>query len=180
MKAMVNPFQLIADRLADLGIFSFFLPWLITAAVFWGLLKKSGIFGSTINAILSLSVSFFLWGYLISAYAVDIGTPLSIFITQGTVFILVFLFGLVAASMFYPKFGEVLTGVFKGKLMIWIFMAIFFGVLFFTSGLHRVLIWGPETTGVESDVGTMVIILIALIVGVLILVGVQRAGGVSV
>ncbi len=173
---MVNPFQIIAERLASLGVFSFFLPWIITAAVMWGLLKRSKMFDQTINAILSIAVSFFLWGYL-ARTAFDIGAPLGAFITQGFVLILVFVFGLVGASMFYPKFSDTLAEVFKGSWVIWMFIGLFFGVLFFTSGLYTVLFPTGPGTGVQADVQSMIIMLVALIIGILILVGVQRGVG---
>ena len=173
---MVNPFQLITERLADLGVFSFFLPWLITAAVMWGLLKRSKIFDSTINAILSIAVSFFVWGFLAQT-AFEIGAPLAAFITQGFVFMLVFVFALVGASMFYPKFSETLSEVFKSSTMIWIFIGLFVGVLFFTSGLFTVLFPGSPSTGIQADVQAMVVMLVALIIGILILVGVSRGVG---
>jgi len=173
---MVNPFQIITERLADLGIFSFFIPWIITAAVMWGLLKRSKIFDPTINAILSIAISFFVWGYLANT-AFEIGAPLSAFITQGFVLMLVFVFGLVGASMFYPDFSKTLTEAFKSSWIIWMFIGLFFGVIFFTSGLYQVLISGPPGTGVQADVNAMIIMLVALIIGILILVGVQRGVG---
>jgi len=173
---MVNPFQLITERLVDLGVFSFFLPWVITAAVMWGLLKRSKIFDPTINAILSIAVSFFVWGYLAQT-AFEIGAPLAAFITQGFVLMLVFVFGLVGSSMFYPKFSETLIEVFKSSWIIWLFLGLFVGVLFFTSGLHEVLFYGSTGTGIQADVQGMIIMLAALIIGILILVGVQKGAG---
>jgi hypothetical protein len=173
---MVNPFQIITERLIDLGVFSFFIPWVITAAVMWGLLKRSKIFDPTINAILSIAVSFFVWGYLANT-AFGIGEYLAAFITQGFVLMLVFVFGLVGASMFYPKFSDTLTEVFKSSWIIWMFIGIFFGILFFTSGLYKVLGPGPSGPGVQADVQAMIIMLIALIIGILVLVGVQRGAG---
>lgn len=170
---MVNPFQLITEKLAELGVFSFFLPWVVTAAVMWGLLKRSKIFEPTINAILSIAVSFFVWGYLAQT-AFEIGKPLAAFITQGFVFMLVFVFGLVGASMFYPKFSENLTELFKSSAMIWLFLGLFVGVLFFTSGLFTVLFPGPPSTGIQADVQAMIVMLVALIVGILILAGVSK------
>jgi len=173
---MANPFQLIAEKLQELGIIGFFLPWLITAAIFWGLLRKSKMFESPIvNAILSLSASFFVFSYLYTASSFELGTALATFVTQATVIIIVFLFSLIGASMFYPKFGDVLTEKFKGT-MVWVFIGLFMGALFFTSGLYVVLNNIP-TGGVQSDVYTLIIILVALIVGMLILVGVSRGMG---
>ena len=172
----MNPFEIITERLTNLGIFSFFIPWIITAAVMWGLLKRSKMFDPSINAILSIAISFFIWGYL-GRTAFDMSGPLATFITQGFVLMLVFVFGLVGASMFYPKFSDTLTEVFKSSTMIWIFLGLFVGALFFTSGLYKVLGSGPSGTGIQADVQAMIIMLVALIIGILILVGVQRGTG---
>jgi LPXTG-motif cell wall-anchored protein len=173
---MLNPFQLIAQRMVELGAINFFIPWIITTTIFWALLTKSKMFESSlVNAILSISVAFLVWGYLVSPIAIGLGKSLSIFITQGLVLIIVFMVALLGASMFYPKFGETLTTAFKSKTMIWIFIAIFFGGLFFTSGLYRVLINGLPSTGKQSDVLTLIIMLVALIIGMLILVGVKSS-----
>lgn len=173
---MASPFEIIAERLVDLGVFSFFLPWIITAAIMWGLLKRSKMFDTSINAILSIAVSFFIWGYLAQS-AFEIGGPLSTFITQGFVFMLMFVFGLIASSMFYPDFSKTLTEVFKSSTMIWVFLGLFVGALFFTSGLYQVLTVGPETTGIQADVQGMIILMVGLIIGIFILVGVSRGTG---
>ena len=170
---MVNTFEIIAQRLLDLGIFGFFLPWVITAAIFWGLLKKSQLFDNIINAVLSIALSFFIWGYLITAYATEIAGPISAFIMQGFVITLVFVFGLVTSSMFYPKFSEMLTETLKSKSVVWMFIGIFI-ILFFTSGLYKLMFTGPFPTGIQGDVLAMVIILVALIIGMFILVSFQK------
>jgi uncharacterized membrane protein YphA (DoxX/SURF4 family) len=61
--------------------------------------------------------------------------------------------------------------------MIWIFLGIFVGILFFTSGLYTILFVGFPSTGIQADVGAMIVMLVALIIGILILVGVQRGAG---
>jgi hypothetical protein len=171
---MLDPFHLIIDRMTELGVINFFIPWIITTTVFWALLNKSKIFESPfVNAILSISVAFLFWGYLISPVAIQLGKNLSLFIAQGFVIIIVFMFGLLGASMFYPKFGEFLTESFKKRTMIWVFLALFFGVLFFTSGMYKVLIWENPTPGVRTDVTMLIVMLSALIIGMLILVGVK-------
>ena len=171
---MLDPFHLIIDRLIELGVINFFIPWIITTTVFWALLNKSKIFTSPfVNAILAISVAFLVWGYLVSPIAIQLGTHLSVFIMQGFVIIIVFLFGLLGASMFYPKFDEFLVGAFKKRTIIWVFLALFFGVLFFTSGMYKVLIWELPPPGVRADVTMLIVMLSALIIGMLILVGVK-------
>jgi hypothetical protein len=175
---MLDPFHLIVDRLINLGVINFFIPWIITSTVFWALLNKSKLFGSAfVNAILSISLAFLFWGYLVSPVAIQLGTHMSMFIAQGFVIIFVFLFGLLGASMFYPKFDEFLTGAFKKRTMIWVFLALVFGVLFFTSGMYKVLIWESPAPGVRGDVTMLIIMLVALIIGMLILVAAKYGLG---
>jgi hypothetical protein len=178
MKVMLDPFHLIIDRMIKLGVINFFIPWILSSTVFWALLNKSKIFESHfVNAIISISVAFLVWGYLVSPAAIQLGTPLSLFITQGFVLIIVFLFGLVGASMFYPKFDEFLIGAFKKRTIIWVFLALFFGILFFTSGMYRVLIPEIPSSGVNADVTMLIAMLVALIIGMLILVAAKYGLG---
>jgi hypothetical protein len=130
-----------------------------------------------VNAIISISVAFLVWGYLVSPAAIQLGTPLSLFITQGFVLIIVFLFALLGASMFYPKFDEFLIGAFKKRTIIWVFLALFFGALFFTSGMYKVLIPQFPSGGASGDVSMLIVMLVALIIGMLILVGVKYGIG---
>ncbi len=172
---MPDLFRPIAEKLIELGFLGFFLPWLITAAIFWGLLRKSKLFDSIIiNAILALSASFFLWGYLIGPTAIEIGGPLSIFMAQVSVLILVIVFGLVGASMFYPDLSKTLGETFKSRSAMYIMIALFFG-LFFTSGLYRILIPEDAFTGPQGDVYTLVLILAIMIGGLFITIGIQSS-----
>jgi len=170
---MPDIFRPIAEKLIDLGILGFLLPWMITAAIFYALLKKSNLFDSMlINAILSLSVSFFLWGFLVGGTAVDIGAPLASFMAQGSILIIIIIFGLIASSSFYPDLNKTLEETFKTRSAMYIMIAVFC-LLFFTSGLYRVFIPENTFTGPRSDVYTLIVILAVLIIGLFILVGVQ-------
>jgi len=170
---MADIFRPIAEKLIDLGILGFLLPWMITAAIFYALLKKSNLFDSMlINAILSLAVSFFLWGFLVGGTAVDIGAPLATFVAQGSVLIIIIIFGLIASSSFYPDLNKTLEETFKTRSAMYIMIAVFC-LLFFTSGLYRVFIPEGTFTGPRSDVYTLIVILAVLIIGLFILVGVQ-------
>ena len=170
---MADIFRPVAQKLIDLGILGFLLPWLITAAIFYGLLRKSKLFDSIlINAILALATSFFLWGFLVGGTAVDIGAPLATFMAQGSIIIIIIIFGLIAASSFYPELNKTLGETFKTRSAMYIMIAVFF-ILFFTSGLYRVFIPEGSLTGPNADVYTLIVILAVLIIGLFILVGVQ-------
>ena len=176
---MVSPFQLAAERLAETGFYSFLIPWILSAAVLWGLLKKSNMFeSSTVNGLISLSASFLVWAYLIGPGAIDIAATASTFVMQAGILLFVFLFGLIASSMFYPKFTETMIEGFKSRSLVSIIIAVLF-VLFFTSGLYKVLIGEPiegepEPSQEEKDVLNMVIIIGILIITIGILVSVTR------
>lgn len=173
---MVNPFQLIAERLAEYGFYNFFLPWIITTAVFWGLFKKSGILGSdVVNGVLALAVSFFIWGYLISPAAVEITTPLSTFFTQMSIIVLVFLFGIVGASMLYPDFGGALKESIRGGGWLWVSIVIAV-LLVFMSGLGGVIFKRPGI-GVGGDITTIIYVLAVIVIGIFILSTVTSGGG---
>lgn len=172
---MTDLFRPIAEKLVELGILGFLLPWMITAAIFWGLLKKSNLFDSVIiNAILALSVSFFLWGYLIGATAIELGAPLATFMAQASILILVMVFGLVAASMFYPDLNKTLGETFKTRSAMYIMIALFFG-LFFTSGLYKIIIPTEIFTGPQGNVYTLILVLAILIGGLFIIIGIQSS-----
>jgi len=172
---MVDLFRPIAEKLIDLGILGFLLPWMITAAIFYGLLRKSKLFESDIiNAILALSASFFLWGYLIGATAIELGAPLATFMAQGAVLILVMVFGLIAASMFYPDLNKTLGETFKTRSAMYIMIALFFG-LFFTSGLYKIIIPPDIFTGPQGDVYTLILVLAILVGGLFIIIGIQSS-----
>ncbi len=171
---MVSPFEIAAQKIGELGFFNFVIPFFITLAVFYGLLKRSNLFSTGINALLSISVSFFIWGYLVTTSGAELGVPFSKFFTQTTVIILVFLFSLVGASMFYPDFNEALKKAFPGGQFVWLFFGILIVIFFVTSGLGNV-------TGIQnligSQAGVMVLVLFLLFIGVLIATLAGGGGG---
>lgn len=174
---MANPFEAITQRMAELGFFDFLLPFLITSAVIWGLLERSRIFEGKIavNAVISLSFSFLIWGYLSSASAMKIGLPFSTFVTQVSIMSFVFLLSLVVISMFYPDFtaqlGESLG---RGATMIGIGIGIAV-FLFFSSGLAQIL--GIGGLVAKGDVGIVILMLAVFIIMLFIISGIAGPGG---
>lgn len=174
---MVGPFEVAARQIAELGFFNFVVPFLITGAVFYGLLRKAGVFSTAVDAVISLSVSFFIWGYLVTTAGAELGAPLSKFITQVSVIIIMFLFVLLGAALFYPDLNEVLKRLMPSGQWIWIFLGVFIVFFFITSGLGNVLGFGQIFAG--SPAGVIVLILLFLFLGVLIasLIGGEYPGG---
>ena len=167
---MVNLFQIVAEKLGELGFYDFLLPWLITSAVIWGLLQKSKLFGEsavTINSVLSLAISFFVWGFLASS-GINLSGPLSHFFTMTSILIICLSLGLVGASLFYPDFGKTLTDTFKGSGWIAAILIVIV-ILFILSGLVGVITKNLPRFGVAGDVTALIVGLIIFVV-ILILV----------
>jgi len=124
---MVSPFEAVARRLGELGVYDFLLPWLITSAIIWGLLEKSQIFGegkAAINSVLSISISFFIWGFLIFTGSKEVGSSLSKFFTQMSFVAVGFAVILLVGSLFYPDFPEALEERIPKESMFWIVVVI--------------------------------------------------------
>ncbi|MBU5690160.1 MAG: hypothetical protein QXM68_03585 [Candidatus Aenigmatarchaeota archaeon] len=163
---MANPFQLIVERLTEIGVYDYLFPMIIFWAVFFALLKKTKIFGDSvvIYATLSLVLSFFIWAYAATLPAMAIGGPMSKFIVQVFIIILVVSFGLIGGSLAYPDFSETLKRAFgESNAFLWIFLVTVIIVLFATSGLGSVLRLGD--TIFKGEGGGIFLLLLMLFLG---------------
>jgi len=170
---MVSPFQIVAERLGELGVYDFLLPWLITSALMWGLLKKSQIFGEdaiVINSVLSIAISFFLWGSLAIAGRTDVGVSLSKFFTQMVFLGIGFMVILVIGSLFFPDFPKKLTETIPVETMFWIIVVIGI-ILLVGSGLFNLgsLFYNFLHSFTKVPGGDIGLVLIAVIILLLIL-----------
>ncbi len=178
---MASPFETVITRLQDIGAFQFLFPFMLTAAVFYGLIRKSHIFGKpeenvAVNAVVALVAAFMVWAYPILA-GVDIETQLSTFFFNAAVSILTIVVGLMVAGLFFPpnlaeEIGKRLKG---GKSLgaILVFGILIGGGILFSSGL--ITVFFPQTlfsgpTALPSDViltvallGVLAVILVAII-----------------
>ena len=102
---MVSPFEIVITRLDDIGAFQFLFPFMIAAALFYGLLRKSRIFGDpqenvAVNAVLALVAAF-----MVSAYPILVGVNVkqqfATFFFNAVVAILTVASGLMIAGMFF-------------------------------------------------------------------------------
>jgi len=103
---MANAFETVILKMRDLGMFQFLLPFMLTTTIFYGLLRKSRIFGEefraiTVNAVIALVAAFMVWAAPI-ILGVNMETSLAAFFLQGTTATLVVLVGLLMTSMFFP------------------------------------------------------------------------------
>jgi hypothetical protein len=62
---MPNPFEILVTNLTSLGFFNFFLPFIFTFAVVYGLLLKLGMLGEDpkVIGVVSMAVAFFTIGF---------------------------------------------------------------------------------------------------------------------
>jgi hypothetical protein len=164
---MATIFQVVAEKLGELGFYNFFLPWLLTLAVFWGLLRKTKLFDSPgVNAVVSLAISTLIWGFLVGPGAVDISIPLTTFVTQTSLIIIGMLFVVIGAALFYPEVMDIIGEMMKGGTMVIVFIVaivIFalisgmFGVIF--TGFGGV---GKNTVGIVLMFGLFIIFVLIL------------------
>ncbi len=155
----MNPMELTIQKMRDLGFFQFILPFILTAAIFYGSLRKSKIFGDpdrnvTVNAVISIAAAFMVWAYPIIA-GVNIETQLATFFTHGMIATLVVMLGLIVSGLFMPPdLPKTLADKFKGG-RIWAVILIFgmlIGVVvLITSGIVGIFLPQGISLGGGSD-----------------------------
>lgn len=172
---MPDIFTPVIERLREIGAFKFLFPYILTSAIFYGLLRKSQVFGkpeenAAVNAVVALVASFMVWSFPI-IMGVDIEAQLSAFFTQGLVVTLVFTISLMIVGMFFePNLSKQLAdNLFKGnKAWSIVIIGLIFGfIILGTSGLWNVL-FGPEIIGKISEeiiwtIGVIVLLVIPVI-----------------
>jgi len=171
---MVDIFTPVIARLIELGFFKFMLPYILTSAVFYGLLRKSQVFGKpdenvAVNAVVALIASFMVWASPV-ILGIDIQTQLAAFFTQGIVVTLVFMIALLIIGMFLPPdtTKQLADNLFKGNKMgaILVIGIIFAFIIFATSGLWKVML-GPELFEQTSDVIVAIVVIILLVIPII-------------
>jgi len=178
---LVSPFETTINKMAELGMFKFLFPFMLTAAVFYGLLRKSQIFGDpdrnvAVNGIVALIAGFMVWAYPIIS-GVDITLQLSNFFMQGLILTVTVMFALMIAGMFFPSdLSKVLNEKFKGGgfwvgiIAATILIAV---IIVFTSGLFNTFFPTAVFGAGSMDQDTLMLIgtIVALIIGMVAIVG---------
>ncbi|MBI2547548.1 MAG: hypothetical protein HYW23_03830 [Candidatus Aenigmarchaeota archaeon] len=166
---MATFFEIAILKMQALGFFSFLLPFMLTSAITYGILRKSQLFGEpeknvTVNAIISLVFSLFVWAAPV-ILGINIETPLATFFVQG---LSVFLVGMIAMMLvgmvFQPDLPKNLSEKLKGPALAGGLAAIglIAGIIIMiTSGLGGIFF--PRGIQIPSD--------ILISVGVIILLG---------
>jgi len=171
---MPDMFTPVIERLIELGFFKFMLPYILTSAVFYGLLRKSRVFGKpdenvAVNAVVALIASFMVWASPV-ILGIDIQTQLAAFFTQGIIVTLVFMIALLITGMFLPPdlTEHLAKNLFQGNKVgaILIVGILFAFIIFATSGLWSVIL-GPGLFEQTSDVFFTVVVIILLAVPII-------------
>jgi hypothetical protein len=179
---MADPFETVILNMQRLGFFKFLFPYMLTAAIFYGLLRKSQIFGPperniTVNGIVALVAAFMVWSYPIIS-GVDIQLQLSTFFVQGTIAVLVVMVGLMITGMFAPaNLPEHLSKKFGGKMWGGILvLGLLIGAgVFVSSGLMNVFFPSAMLEEIPSDmIWTAVFLVFMVIIVVAIVFAVGR------
>ncbi|MEM0480740.1 MAG: hypothetical protein QXQ14_00935 [Candidatus Aenigmatarchaeota archaeon] len=158
-------FEEVANFLIQSGTISFLVPFLISFAFFYALFEKIKISEKkSISTILAFSISLLIFTFpLISG--IDLGVALSYYFAQAFGFLIVLVFGLLVASLFYPDFSEKLKQFFvtRGVLVAMIALAL---TLFVTSGILNLLFFSfsPQTENTLSEAVNVGILAALLII----------------
>lgn len=161
-------FELVAQRLAELGFYNFLLPFILVAAILYGLLTKTKVLGESIiiNGVVSLSVALIIFGVPV-LIGISITKPLVSFFTSSVVFIILGVVGLLIAGVLFPG-SEKLFEAFKGWGSWMLIAALVFAVF---SGLVNVAFY-PATLikGPKLDI----LIIFGILIIALIILGILR------
>lgn len=178
---MADIFTPIIQKLHELGFFKFLLPYMLTSSIFYGLLRKSEVFGrpeknQAVNGTVALVTSLMVWAAPIIA-GIDIETQLAAFFTQGLIMTLVSMVSLMIAGMFLPPN---LPEVLKDAMGNWVAALIIIGIaagifVFLMSGLFYAL-FGKVLISIPSDALWSIGAIILLILPIILIVGVGGGG----
>jgi uncharacterized membrane protein YidH (DUF202 family) len=158
--------------------FSSVIIFVFIFAIFYAMSRKSKLLGESpiMNGVASFLVAFMVTWFSVSVMSLT--APLSAFFAQGTALMMFVIFGILAASLFYPDLPKVL-GEFKTRSILWI-MIIFGILLFVTSGLISVF-WTqasqPPKPGEVRPSTDVIVISAVILIFVVVLTVAAAAGG---
>ncbi len=173
---MANPFQTVILKLRDMGAFQFLFPFMLTSAVFYGLLRKSQIFGEpdkniSVNAVVALVASFMVWAYPILS-GVNIEQELASFFMHGVSATLTIMVGLLISSMFIqPNLPKQLSEIFGDKKttfwsVVLVAALLIGGGILVSSGLINIFFPGGFSSWLSSDTASTIMVVL-LVLGVI-------------
>jgi hypothetical protein len=183
---MADPFTTTILKMQQLGFFKFLLPFIFTSAVFYGLLRKSQIFGlpeknTVVNGVVALSAAFMIMAIPITQ-GIDPEKLWSVYFVQSATAILVTMVGIMLAGMIFPPdLPGHLAKVFSTKGGFWSIIMVgglIVGlVILFTSGMSGIFFpAGGGPTWMSEDMLLTIGVIVVLMITVVVLFGL---GGVS-
>ena len=117
----------------ELGIYSYVLPFFISLAFIYALIRKAKVFESPlVAATVSLAIALLIFAFPVLV-GVSLAKPFSAFFTQLTIVMILIGMVLLVAALFIPNVAEMIAGKARNAVFaIAIFSII---IVFFTSGL---------------------------------------------
>lgn len=154
----------------DVGLFEFYLPFLLMFSTFYGLLTKAGIFGKpedkvprTLNAIISLVAALYILNY--TPFGVTIGQFLTAFFGQSLLAFVTLITAILVITILnvVTKGGSITAGAkYTGVLAVIIIIFIFLN----SSGLS---VFGiTQAPGLIASQDILVLVLIIVTVAIII------------
>jgi hypothetical protein len=165
-------FEIVAQKLVDLGFYSFLVPFILVSAVMYGLLTKSKVLGDSvvINGVVSLVVGLIIFG-LPTLIGISITKPVTAFFASTVSFILILVGGLLIAGVFFPG-SEKLFEAFKGW-GTWFIIAAFIFAIF--SGLFQLPFHNVTSLpSVQTDILIVFGILLAAFIIIIIVTATRK------
>lgn len=150
----MGAFEAIAQTMADMGVFSFFFPWLLTLAISYGILDQYEVISDddTVNGVVSLSIAFFVIG---AAYT-TLGTGIFLEFAAALAFGLFAVIGLIVligtAGVDLSEYDQI-EGNLPALAAILIFLVAFFGTLITQTQFFDALVPLIEGSGGGSSGG---------------------------
>jgi preprotein translocase subunit Sec61beta len=170
---MASPFEMVINKLLDIGFYDF-LIFLLALPLFFALLKKTKVLGESTatNGLVA-----FIGAFLIFSFPIITGVSLTFSLTnmfmQFMMFLILIFFALVISSFFYPDMLELFKEKFTSRTMLYVGLAIGLTVAIISGFLPTVL-QGVASSGAPSGpqidpditnlVGATIIFIVVLII----------------
>ena len=177
-------FQDVINSFKDIGVFQFYLPFILAFAIIYGLLVKIGVFGDkgrAIAVIVALSISAFI---MITPAGVSFSDFLAKFITNSVIVIIatlvVLMFAAITASGFNFKWEDVIKGGALWAVLLFILLIVF-GIFVSSGGTSvfpglRIGSGNPFSVGGISN-GTLALIILIAGTGLIVFFFIRGGGG---
>ena len=186
---MADPFTTTILKLKGTGFFEFLLPFMLSAAIFYGLLRKAQLFGPPernvgVNGVVAMVAAFMVWAYPVLV-GVSFVENFASFFVQATSAMLVIMVGLMLSGMF---FEEGLTKYLSDRLktgrgwgIVLTSSILIGGGILVTSGMLNIFFpgGGGVLPGISEDLALSIGVMLVLVITVLVIVGLGggRGGG---